>query len=234
MAPRRLQIDRGVILKEIAVAYDIMKARSLVRGDISDRRALAIRFLASRLQAGNLPAAPTPGVSVRSRMSLGGLLYDSIRHIKAVHDAELRAAEKARAEGQDPAPAGDLTAGEVVRALMPPLPTTAAVTAPPKELPASVQPAPTDFNALGPVPSGWDASTFDMSSVPSLDSPEWLQSASLIFIIRVLYSPRRRMLSAENCVEIMSMPGYDPTAMATWDMDVSMLDPFASSASFVM
>jgi hypothetical protein len=28
MSPRRLQIDRAVILKEIAVAYDIMKVRA--------------------------------------------------------------------------------------------------------------------------------------------------------------------------------------------------------------
>jgi hypothetical protein len=176
MAPRRLQIDRSVILKEIAVAYDIMKARSLVPGDISDRRALAIRFLASRLQAGSLPATPTAGVSVRSRMSLGGLLYDSIRHIKAVHDAEVRAAAKAHDDGkQAPVQVGDVCAAEVIRSLRPPSPATAAIAAPRQEPAATVQPAPVDLSAFGPGPNGWDASTFDMSSVPPLDSAEWLQ-----------------------------------------------------------
>jgi hypothetical protein len=40
------------------------------------------------------------------------------------------------------------------------------------------------------------------------------------------------MLSAESCAEIMSMPGYDPSTMAAWDIDVAMMDPFTLGASF--
>jgi hypothetical protein len=39
------------------------------------------------------------------------------------------------------------------------------------------------------------------------------------------------MLSAENCAEIMSVPGFDAAAMMPWDMDVPMMDPFATFTS---
>lgn len=94
-SPRKINIEQAIILKELAAAYDIMKSRSIYPGDIAERRALGLRLLCSHLQnATPLTNHSTPGIGVRSRMSLGGLLYDSIVQVK-----NLRASKTPGVEG---------------------------------------------------------------------------------------------------------------------------------------
>jgi hypothetical protein len=238
-SPRRLQVDRVVILQEIAVAYDVMKVRrasptlhvltramqdrSVCPRDPPDRRARAIKFLASRLQNGAVPA--TPGASVRSRMSLGGLLYDAIIQLKAMRITELSARSEEEG-GEEGGPAiVKLTATQLLAEMQP--------TAPANTHPnAGAQPAMV-MNGSHHVPNEWEthAAALDMSTVPSLDSPEWLR--------RVTFLPRRirrltlscRMMSVDNCAEMMSVPDFDTTMLMPWDMDVPMMDLFAPFTS---
>jgi hypothetical protein len=69
----------------------LFQTRSICPGDTADRRARGIQFLCSRLQAGTVPFGDKDsgtGVNVRSRMSLGGLLYDSIKQIRAMRKTQ--------------------------------------------------------------------------------------------------------------------------------------------------
>jgi hypothetical protein len=110
-------------------------------------------------------------------MSLGGLLYDAIIQLKAMRAAELRAAENKESDEQaafPPAANGCLTATQALAAMPPGVPAPAPDNAytSPNTLPQPVM----DANGFQ-VPSGWEthAAALDMSTVPAIESPEWLQ-----------------------------------------------------------
>jgi hypothetical protein len=244
--------------------------RSICPGDTADRRARGIQFLCSRLQEGNLPPAPTtPGVSVRSRMSLGGLLYDSIRQIKAMRAANHPGVTTAFPERMPPlleTPIGngdsngnggggasqdhnhDPTRVETQMAGMPPTQAQTAESQVGSSTGSSgAASGPTSQQAgyslpqngqvpNGQIQNGWDPNALDMSNLPPIDSPEWLQLVSLFFLcVRRGWSTDYvgRLLSVENCAEIMSVPGYDASMMMSWDTpDVMMADPFNLTSPF--
>jgi hypothetical protein len=197
--------------------------RSICPRDPPDRRARAIKFLASRLQNGAVPA--TPGASVRSRMSLGGLLYDAIIQLKAMRITELSArSEEEGSEEGGPAIA-KLTATQLLAEMQP--------TAPANTHPnAGAQPV-MAMNGFHHVPNEWEthAAALDMSTVPSLDSAEWLRRVA--FLLRRMHrlTLSGRMMNVDNCAEMMGVPDFDTTMLMPWDMDVPMMDLFAPFTS---
>jgi hypothetical protein len=81
--------------------------------------------------------------------------------------------------------------------------------------------------------NGWDPNALDMSNLPSIDSSDWLQCVTCSSFMMTSIDHVNRFLSAENCVEIMSVPGYDPSTMMSWDTpDIMMADPFNLRSAF--
>jgi hypothetical protein len=256
------------------VAYDVMKMRSIFPGDVAERRSQGLRFLCAHLQKGTpVVTQSATGAPVRSRMSLGGLLYDSLRQIKAMRAAKLPGVEEvfnrmdyppfsSGAQDQDrPSPEAELPTASVEQSTSR-LPVVSVATVSQAQNvgyhqdsshiqrdrapPLSSAPPAASLNIavdeVGPhgrtedVPGSarldltWD--NVDISNLPSIENTEWLQ-----FVYDVQRSYLRtnqsfRLLSVENCTEIMSVPGFDANYNMPWDVqDVSMTDPFNFTAS---
>ncbi|EIN03558.1 hypothetical protein PUNSTDRAFT_146996 [Punctularia strigosozonata HHB-11173 SS5] len=100
--PNLIPVNRSVILREVSIAYEIIKMQCNIRGDASDRAAQIIQILAKKV-AGTLPGEnEDDDIPVRSRMGLGNLLYRAINQLRRTGQSRRTTVQGATQHGAKP------------------------------------------------------------------------------------------------------------------------------------